>query len=359
MQDIIYSGIQQIGIGVPDVKEAWKWYRGAFGIDIPVFEEAASANFMLPYTGGKPQKRHAVLAINLQGGGGFEIWQYTERTPQKPAFELKLGDLGIFMTKIKTLNVDKAYQFYKKNNYEVLGDISQTPEGKKHFYLRDTYHNIFEIESGIDWFGKARTITGGNLGAVIGVSDVERSKSFYAGILGYDTVVFEKRDKFDDFAPLPGGENEITRVLLRHSQTRKGPFSRLLGSSQIELIKVHDREAVNIFQDRFWGDYGFIHLCFDISGMNALAELCETKGYSFTVDSRKNEENGFDMGAAAGHFSYIEDPDGALIEFVETHKIPIIEKLGIFLNLQKRNREKALPDWMLKSLRFNRVKDKK
>ena len=33
------------------------------------------------------------------------------------------------------------------------------------------------------------------------------------------------------------------------------------------------------------------------------------------------------MGEAAGHFSYIQDPDGTLIEFVETHKVPILKKL--------------------------------
>ena len=37
------SGIQQIGIGVPDVHKAWAWYRKAFGIDVRMFEEAAEA----------------------------------------------------------------------------------------------------------------------------------------------------------------------------------------------------------------------------------------------------------------------------------------------------------------------------
>ena len=45
-------------------------------------------------------------------------------------------------------------------------------------------------------------------------------------------------------------------------------------------------------------------------------------GYSLTVDSNES----FDMGDAAGRFSYIEDPDGTLIEFVETHKLPYREK---------------------------------
>ena len=33
-----------MGIGVPNVHEAWTWYRKHFGMDIPVFEEAATAD---------------------------------------------------------------------------------------------------------------------------------------------------------------------------------------------------------------------------------------------------------------------------------------------------------------------------
>jgi hypothetical protein len=62
------------------------------------------------------------------------------------------------------------------------------------------------------------------------------------------------------------------------------------------------------------------------------------------------------MGGTAGAFAYTEDPDGTLIEFVETHKLPIIKKIGWYLDLRKRDPEKSLPRWMLKTLSFNRVK---
>src|SRR4030042_7143651 len=91
LKEKIVSGIQQIGIGVSNLKEAWKWYLENFGMDVRIFEDNTVANLMLPYTSGKPQKRHAALALNLQGGGGFEIWQYTERTPQPQKQEIKLG----------------------------------------------------------------------------------------------------------------------------------------------------------------------------------------------------------------------------------------------------------------------------
>ena len=87
--------------------------------------------------------------------------------------------------------------------------------------------------------------------------------------------------------------------------------------------------------------------------MKLLKQECAEAGFPFTVDS----ENSFDMGKAAGHFSYIEDPDGTLIEFVETHKVPIIKKLGLYLNLKNRNPDKNLPDWLVKLLGLSTIKD--
>ena len=84
--------------------------------------------------------------------------------------------------------------------------------------------------------------------------------------------------------------------------------------------------------------------------MAALKVKCEATGHPFTIDGG----SGFEMGEAAGHFTYIEDPDKTLIEFVETKKIPILKKFGWYLDLRKRAPEKALPNWMLKFLSFNR-----
>ena len=75
MKEYLICGIQQVGIGVLNLEEAWRWYIRQFGMDCRIFEDEAEARLMLKYTGGKPQSRHAVLALNLQSGGGFEIWQ--------------------------------------------------------------------------------------------------------------------------------------------------------------------------------------------------------------------------------------------------------------------------------------------
>jgi catechol 2,3-dioxygenase-like lactoylglutathione lyase family enzyme len=349
----LISGIQQIGIGVPNVYEAWKWYKENFGMDIRIFEDDTVAELMLPYTGGKPHQRHAALAMNIAGGGGFEIWQYTSRTPEGPNFNIQLGDLGINIAKIKSPNVKKAFKAFKEKGLDVLGELSD-----KHFFVKDLYGNIFQIVEESDWFKNADKLTGATAGAIIGVTNIENARKVYSDILGYDELVYDKEEVFDDFKALPGGDKKFRRVLLKSSKPRKGAFTPLLGNSKIELIQVFDREPKKIFKDRFWGDLGFIHLCYDISGMEKLKKECNEKGFPFTVDSsvKHNTDNSFDMGEAAGHFSYIEDPDGTLIEFVETHKVPIMKKLGWYLNMRKRNPEKSLPNWMLSAIAMNKVK---
>ncbi len=353
---IYISGIQQIGIGVSNVHEAWKWYRENFGVDIRVFEESAVAGFMLPYTGGVTQSRHAALAVNLQGGGGFEIWQYTGRTPLPATFEIQLGDLGIFSAKIKAKNIKKTYDAFTSKKLDIT-PMLKGPDGKDTFFVRDPYKNLFQIVEGTGWFREEKKLTGASYGAIIGVSDIEKARKLYSDILGFDKLIYDREGKFEDFVGLPGGKGSFRRVLLASSEDWKGSFSELLGPAVIELVQAKDRQPRKIFENRYWGDLGFIHLCFDIRGMNAMKEKCTKLGFPFTVDSEASTKGEiFDMGEAAGNFSYIEDPDGTLVEFVETHKVPIAKKFGFYLNLSKRDPRKSLPRWMISAMRVSRVK---
>ena len=63
------------------------------------------------------------------------------------------------------------------------------------------------------------------------------------------------------------------------------------------------------------------------------------------------------MGQTKVHCTYIDDPDGTLIELIEVYKVPIVEQWGIFLNVEKRDPLKPLPNFMLNARRFSRIKD--
>ncbi len=354
------SGIQQIGVGVDHVYEAWDWYRQHFGSDVLLSDAPGEAIFMQTYTDHKPQTRHTILSYNMQGGGGLEIWQYTSRKPTRANFEVQIGDLGTFAGKLKTQNASAAYIKMKDDGVKICSPFGKNFAGKDHFFVKDLYGNFFEVVQCETIFKETNSKVGGIYGAIVGVSDMEKSIEFYSQILGYDTVIYDKTGRFEDLEKIPGGNCQIRRVLLGHSQKRKGPFSNFLNDSQIELIQTLNRTPQKIYdyQTHLWGDPGFIQICFDIRNMKDLKTFIESKGLTFTADSNpeayESEAEIFDMGGASGHFTYIEDPDGNLIEFVETYYVPIVSKLGIGLNLKKKDPEKPLPDFLVGGLKFLR-----
>ena len=351
MEKIIY-GIQQIGVGVSEAVNGFYWYAYMLGADVKVFDDNNTATYMARYMGGEPHRKRAILAANLQGGSCYEIWQFADRTPQAPKEEIAVGDLGIFAAKIKAKAVKAAHKNVKSKG-GIASDIVQTPDGKHFFYMDDLYGNKLQVIEATDWFKQnKRYATGGVCGCIIGVSDIEKSRKLYSNVLGYDQVIYDETGVFADLAPLKGGVGVFRRVLLTHSKERRGGMSALLGRSQIELVQAISEKPRKIFEGRYWGDIGFIHLCFDIHGMEALKAECTAAGFPFTVES----DAAFKMGEAAGHWAYLEDPDGTLIEFVETKKIPIMKKWGWYLNLEKRDPHKPLPKWLISAMGMNRVK---
>ena len=168
-------------------------------------------------------------------------------------------------------------------------------------------------------------------------------------------MLYDETGTFADWEHLIGGSERYHRILLGQSNPSGGGFSRLTGKNYIELVKdLSQRSPVKIYQDRIWGDTGFIHLGFDVRNMKALGEKLDSVGFGFTCDTK----DVLSMGESTRvHCTYTEDPDGTLIEMVEVYKIPIIEKLGIYLNVEKRKPTQPLPNLMLKALRFVRVRD--
>ena len=345
------SGIQQVGIGVTNATEAKMLYKDLFGMNVLIFEDKAEATLMTQYTGRELHSRHAILSLNMGGGGGFEIWQFMTRTGQKPERLPVIGDTGIFAVKIKTFNVDIAHATFSQREDCTVSTIHDSPEQRKHFWLQDNYGNRFNIVEGDDWF-KKNDHCGGVAGAVICVSDMDAALLFYKKMVGIDEEVYDITGDFTDF---PGAFKEgqrFRRVLLKKQPALNGAFSTLLGGVQLELVQALDHTPGKIYTDRFWGDCGFIHLCFDVLNMDALKARFTENGYTFTVDSAES----FSMGESAGRFCYVEDPDGTLIELVETHKVPVMKKYGWYLDLKKRKSNKPLPRWMVGLLALNKIK---
>ncbi|MEO7444674.1 MAG: VOC family protein [Ferruginibacter sp.] len=337
------SGIQQVGIGVADACESMHLYKKIFGMDVLVFDDIAEASMMQKYTGNQSHLRRAILTLNMQGGGGLEIWQFLKRMPVWPLAPVQKGDLGINTVKIKAMDIQEAWTFLKNSGIEVSA-ITPGYDNVSKFCLNDLEHNSFQVIQSTESFGKRKHVTGGVAGICIGVSHMEQSVLFYSCLLHNPAIVYDK------YVSEKGSNFRI--ILMRKKQNGYGAFGKLLGSFDVELIQALDKPGKKIFQDRFWGDHGFIHVCFDVFNMDAMKTTLQKSGYSFTVDS----ENSFGMEHASGRFCYVEDPDGTLIELVETHKIPVWKKWRIYLNLNKKNLSKPLPSWVIKLLSLSKVK---
>lgn len=347
MSELI-SGIQQVGIGVRNAQEAFSWYNKTLGLNVPLFDDVAEATLMTRYTKGNIRQRRAILALNMAGGGGAEIWQSNRPEPLAADFEPQIGDLGIFAVKIKCSDVK---QFAGSQHIST----TQSPEGKPTAWLKDSYGNQLQIVQDDSWFKPKESITGGVLGVIIGVSNIDKALKLYRDVLEINELAYDKTGTFEDLKELNADKKQFRRVLLKKPMNNTGAFSRLLGNVEIELVQALEGTPNTIFEGRSWGDLGFIHVCFDTLDMNILKEKCAKNGFPFTVDSNDNGET-FDMGEAGGRFTYLEDPDGTLIEFVETHRVPILKKIGWYLNLKKRKTQKPLPDWMVSTMGWGKVK---
>ena len=62
----------------------------------------------------------------------------------------------------------------------IVSELTKDAGGNDTFYLRDPWSNLFQVVKSDSWFGNGAQLTGGPAGMMIGVSDMEKSKKFYA-----------------------------------------------------------------------------------------------------------------------------------------------------------------------------------
>ncbi|HIN40823.1 MAG TPA: VOC family protein [Flavobacteriales bacterium] len=351
----IIQGIQHVGIAVSDMDASLKLYRQLFGLDMPFFDAVAAAPLMNSHCNGDVIVKRASMVLNLQGGCAVEVISPTSFKPRGPVFELSQGDLGIGSVIIKTPDIRKMHEHAQSilpNSCDK--DLVIDPLGRLTFFLRDFDNNLFQILESDGWFTSNGHPSGGVMGCTIGVSDINKAFTLYKDILGYDNVIYDKTGTFDDWAHLPGGAENYHRVLLSQTHPGTGGFSSLMGPTTIELVVALDRKGRLIFEDRIWADTGIAHMGLDVRGMKELGAKLDKDGFGFRCDT----DDALSMGDHTSvHCTYIDDPDECWIELIEVHKIPILEKLGLFLDVQKRSPIKPFPKWMLCALRFNRIRD--
>ena len=349
------NGFQHLGVGVKNHEESWKWFRKYFKMDIPFFNAVAEAPLMDVYTHGKTINKRAAMVYNLKGGTAMEVVSPVSFDARPPKEETRLGDIGIYIGTFKSSDVEASRELFVKDGIPV-GDITKTPDGNKTFFVKDNNGLTYQVIPGENWFSNMKFPSGGIAGCTVGVKDIEKSLYFYKNLLGFSEVVYDEIGVFEDYSSfVDGGKGKFRRIKLIQPKPVYGRFSALGGEQFIELVQsVDDYEVKKIWTGRIWGDIGFVHLGMDVIGLKSLGKKLADAGHPFTCDT----EDVLSMGDSTKvHCTYIDDPDGILVEMIEVFKIPLVEKWGFYLDLTKKDYKKPLPNLLLKMMRFMRVKN--
>ena len=119
----IIHGIQQVGIGVKNADESVLWYAKFLGADIKIFDDDSEAKEMAPFMGGVSHQKRAVMLINLEGGSGYEVWQYTDKDPVKAKEVIRIGDFGINVVFIKSRDIMESYKQLQSKGVTIISNI--------------------------------------------------------------------------------------------------------------------------------------------------------------------------------------------------------------------------------------------
>ena len=137
------------------------------------------------------------------------------------------------------------------------------------------------------------------------VSDIEKSRTFYTDVLGFETV-FEI--DFDDPA--------TARVMGLQSCKFKGIFMKCDGM-RIELIAFTDPPPDKTVRTRRSNEIGHSHLSFYVTSLDeTLAEL-RAKGVPIDEQSRQVLQSGIEC-------CVVRDPDGFPIEIVQVPTLDLM-----------------------------------
>lgn len=312
------DAFQHVGIGVSDISRSYDFYRKVLGFSVKLNDHEAELDEMVSIVGSL-ERMKVIMAMNMAGGGAVELVQQKSSGPRQLP-DVRWGDLGFIAAGLKATRLRELMDMLDAKGAEFLTPMitTEVEDGGTWLsaYLRDPDGIIIELletpESGAKRKKKPRV--GGFNHVVIGVSDVKESVDFYSDVIGYDAVVFDRKEPPEGIEPVTGGA-EHRSVMLKRSRK---PTSRLpLEGGMIQLVKSESFKGQPLFEGRRWGDVGIMEVAVDVSDIE--------QTYSKLVDDGAEpfcEPTRIDMGwGSAGAFAYVKDPDGNIVELVEVEKL--------------------------------------
>ena len=316
------NALQHVGQGVRNVDTTYAFYRRNFGYKIKL-NDLTVASKELEAVLGSVETMRMMMAANVKGGGIIELIEHKS----KPITSLPDEDLysrcGILEIGYGVMNIDKVVSDFQARDIRMLTPIHEIDLGHgrrwRTAHLKDPDGLPLQLTEdllpGAQSPAKAEVHGVSHVG--IGISDLERSISFYQKVLEFNRLVCEFEGIVPEKDPVSGDFVRRKMVLLERSADASGPLAGLLPRGTVKLIEIPAGGGRHIYEGRLWGDVGCMEFCLDVSDLLATVAVMKEKGVEIYLPPME-----MSMGTGSkGFLAYIRDPDGTTVEFVEVRSI--------------------------------------
>ena len=309
--------LQHVGIGVKDIDNSYEFYRKHLGFRIKLSESEYDIWELESMFGRKPRMR-IHNSSNPYGGPSLELFQHIDTSPMERSGTPSWADRGMLELGIEVRGLKKLYQKMESKGVNFLSEIRKLDvnSGKNwlYVYLKDQEGQLIQLleMDDKDSIGSRKAKVRGINHVGIGVSDIERSISFYSGVLGFDKTIYRGKSEASLMSQVMPSHGELEVVILARSAGSTAQLSSFNGG-MIKLIHSKNSMGSHIFEGRRFGDPGLTEIAFDVDGIHDVYKMVIENGAKPLVPPTE-----FDWGfGPRGALAYIEDTEGNVIELVE------------------------------------------
>jgi len=300
------SGVHHVALGVSDLGAMTAFYRDLMGFTEVLAEFGESEQEIMREVTRSPRAVFSGALLRQKAGGiSLELIHMADPAPRPIRKEIRYGDIGVGKITVAAASARSAYETLRDR----VGFCSQPKTtvipgfGEYEFvYCRDPEGNLIEIVTADE--GCEGTF-GGVSSVGMGVTDLERSVTFYRERLGFDVVV----DTHESFSGLvdevSGAADTRVRSCLLSAGTPKG--------GMLELFETKEPRGRSIPFSTRWGDFGYLQVAFGCDDIRGAAADMEEAGMDLLCSPKAMAESVPDD---PGEFVYVRDPDGIPIEFL-------------------------------------------
>lgn len=300
-----------IGYGVRDDKKSISFYQKYLNCGhVRISIEDISAGGFGKFVGDGERFRWSMLAHKV-GGVDFEPVQLLSRDPRPIPEDYKWGDIGINDVCFRVEGLHGLYNQLKEEGLKVLCPPQRISIDAKwereFFYIEDPDGINIKLEQDRKDSNKKPKVNGYEY-LCLGVSNLEKSLTFYRNILGYHKLIWDL-DGHLEWMDNIVGEKVYGRSLMLGSDYDECLF---------QLVQVADRKPQYLFKDKRWGDVGLMEFCFTVPDLEKVCDYLRTKNVKFLVEPQLTTAQ-----LDYAYIAYVADPDGNYVEF-SYHKDDIV-----------------------------------